>query len=68
MSIESVLTKELERERERSANLETEIIKLRAKLHAFEPHRYYPPNQNALIADFRRFLKSFNEKTGGKKS
>jgi hypothetical protein len=68
MSIESVLAKELERERERSSNLEFEIISLKAQLLAFEPHHYYPPNQNAQIADFRRFLKNFNEKSGGKKS
>ena len=62
MSIESVLAKELENERQRSQALEDENMRLRQELKAFEESKSYPTQLNACIGHVKRYLKQHQKR------
>lgn len=47
MSLESILRKELEKERARSERLELEVINLTGMLKDYQENKIYPPSVNA---------------------
>ncbi len=62
MSIESVLTKELEIERNRSVKLEEEVITLTAIVRDFEENVIYPDCINTSIREVKTYLKRLHER------
>jgi len=62
MSIESVLRKELEKEQDRSAKLEEEVITLTGTVRDFEENPIYPDSINASIRQVKAFLKQLYER------
>ncbi len=64
MSIESVLKKELEKEFDRSAKLEEEVIALTGIIRDFEENPIYPDSINTSIRQVKTFLKQLHERKG----
>lgn len=56
MSMESILAKELEKERTKNELLEFEVIRLAGIVRDYQENEIYPPSINACIRDVNTFL------------
>lgn len=62
MSLESILAKELERERTKNEALEFEVLRLTQLVKDFEEHHTYLPSINACIRDVRVYVDQLKQR------